>query len=108
MKKYVKKKIGREVHNFVVEGDNLFDVMQEAGKLSFHDVHTCGCCGSDNLSLGSHKAQNKYKYVTVRCLNCKATLNFGQQSEDDEVFYLRKREEGDNKVLDWPLKHNGQ
>jgi hypothetical protein len=35
-------------------------------------------------------------------------LNFGQQSEDDEVFYLRKREEGDNKVLDWQPKHNGE
>ena len=98
MQKFIKKKIGREVHNFVVEGENLFDVMQQAGKLSFPDVHKCGCCGSDILYLGSHIAQNKFKYVTIKCGKCKASLNFGQQQEDPDVFYLRTNE---NKEFDW-------
>ncbi len=101
MQKFIKKQIGRETHNFVVEGKTLFDVMQEASKLSFGDVKKCGCCGSDALVLNSHIAQKKYKYVTVKCLSCKASVNFGQQQEDPEIFYLRTKQEGDKKVLDW-------
>lgn len=101
MQKFIKKKIGKEVHNFVVEGETLFDVMQEAGKLSFNDVHKCGCCGSDNLVLGSHRAQDEFDYVTIKCLNCKASINFGQQKKNKEVFYLQTREEDGKKVLNW-------
>ncbi len=109
MQKTIKKKIGRETHTFIVEGETLFDVMQEAGKLSFNDVHKCGCCGSDLLFLGSHKAKNKFDYVTIKCGSCKASVNFGKQQEDPSVFYLRTREEGGKKVIDWkPFEGNNQ
>ena len=108
MEKIIKKVIGKEVHTFMVQGANLFDVMNEAGKLSFGDVKKCDICGCEDLHLGSHIAKNKFKYVTIRCKNhnCKASLNFGQQQENPEIFYLRTREEKDSngktkKVLDW-------
>lgn len=101
MEKIIKKVIGKETHVFTVQGDNFFDVMQEAGKLSFPNVYKCGCCGSDHLYLGSHLAQNKFKYVTIKCGNCKASLNFGQQQENPDIFYLRQREENGSKVYDW-------
>jgi hypothetical protein len=28
-------------------------------------------------------------------------LNFGQQQENPDIFYLRTKQEGDRKVLDW-------
>ena len=109
MQKFIKKTIGKEIHNFVVEGSDLFEVMQQAGKLSFPDVHACGLCNSDSLELGSHIAQKKFKYVTIKCRNCRASLNFGQQQEDPETFYLRKREVGGAKILDWePFKPKKQ
>jgi len=106
MQKTIKKKIGRETHTFIVEGDTLFDVMQEAGKLSFYDVHKCGICGGDHLTLGSHHAQNKYKYVTIKCKDCKASVNFGSQTENPDIFYIKMREEEGKdgktkKVIDW-------
>lgn len=101
---YIKKKIGKEVHSFSVEGENLFDVVMTSRNLSFSDVKECGKCGSDSLFLGAHMAKNRFKYVTVKCGNCKAYVNFGQQQENPDVFYLRTRDEGGKKVLDWKDK----
>ena len=39
---YIKKKIGREVHSFSVEGDNLFDAVLTSRNLSFNNVEKCG------------------------------------------------------------------
>jgi hypothetical protein len=98
---YIKKKIGREVHSFSVEGDNLFDAVLTSRNLSFNNVEKCGKCGHDDLDLGAHAAKGRFKYVTIKCKSCKAYLNFGQQQENPDIFYLRTRQEGDRKVLDW-------
>lgn len=98
---YIKKKIGNEVHSFSVEGNNLFDAVLTSKNLSFGNVDKCGKCGSEYLELSAHNAKNKFKYVTVKCKSCKAYLNFGQQQENPDIFYLRTRQEGDKKVLDW-------
>lgn len=108
---YIKKKIGKEVHSFSVEGEDLFDVVMTSKNLSFDSVDACGKCGKDDLTLGAHKAKDKFKYVTVKCKNCKAYLNFGQQMSSPEVFYLKTRDEGGKKVLDWqdsntPMEEN--
>ena len=98
----ITKVIGRDKHSFMVEGESFMDVMQTSAKLSFGNVKKCDCCGSDALVLGAHRAQNKFDYAYVRCLKCKATLNFGQQQEDSDIVYLRTREgENGEKVLDW-------
>lgn len=98
---FVKKKIGKDTHQFQVEGENLFDVVMTSKNLSFYDVDKCGCCQSDDLMLGAHVAKNKFKYVTIKCKKCKASVNFGQQQENPEVFYITTRDEGGKKVLDW-------
>ena len=97
MQKSVKKKIGRETHTFLVEGETLFDVLKEEGKLSFPNVHKCGLCGSDDLTLGSHTAQD-YEYVTIKCNSCKGSVNFGKQKKDPSVYFLRRNED---KTLKW-------
>jgi hypothetical protein len=98
---YIKKKIGNEVHSFSVEGSNLFDAVLTSRNLSFGNVDKCGKCSSEYLELGAHNAKNKFKYVTIKCKKCKAYLNFGQQQENPDVFYLRTKQDGDKKVLDW-------
>jgi len=98
---FVKKKIGKETHQFQVEGENFFDVVITSKNLSFYDVDKCGCCGSDDLMLGAHVAQKKFKYITIKCKKCKASVNFGKQTENPEIFYLATKEEGGKKVLDW-------
>lgn len=105
MKYYFKRKIGKETHTFVSEGKNLFEMVQDSKKVSFDAIYKCGCCGSDDLKLDSHIAGDEgYEYVYVRCKSCNATLNFGQQKKDKDIFYPRLKdsetEEG-KKVLDW-------
>ena len=47
-------------------------------------------CGSTNLDLSAHVTPNEnHEYTYVRCKECRATLNFGQQKKDTELFYLR-------------------
>jgi late competence protein required for DNA uptake (superfamily II DNA/RNA helicase) len=100
---FIKKKIGKEIHSFSVEGDNFHELIMASKNLSFYGVDSCGKCGSDDLALGAHIAgPKKHKYVTIKCKKCKAFLNFGQQQENPEIYYLRTVEGPDKKkVLDW-------
>lgn len=99
--KSITKKIGKEKHVFLVEGEDFMDVMRKAQNLSFPDVHKCGICGSENLTLSYHKAgdDGEFEYITIRCKNpdCRASLNFGQQKKNKDTFYLRtKKDESGN------------
>src|ERR1035438_4561132 len=94
----IKKRIGKDTHTFQVQGSNLYEIVTESQKLSFGNVEKCGCCGSDNLILQSRLAMKKYKYVEVKCLQCKASLVFGSTTENPDVFYLRR---DNNKQLAW-------
>jgi hypothetical protein len=106
----IEKKVGKRTYEFTVEGENLHEAVMESKKLSFYDVHKCGCCGSDDLVLDAHVAKGKFKYTTVKCNGCKASVNFGQQQEDSNVFYLRTRDKvGGGKEVDWvPFTQEGQ
>ena len=98
----IEKKIGKKTYEFTVEGENLHEAVMESKKLSFYDVHKCGCCGGDDLVLDAHVAQGKFKYTTVKCNGCKASVNFGQQVENSDVFYIRTRDNGQGgKEADW-------
>ena len=97
MQMTIKKQIGDNVLNFIVSGDNLHDCAMEAGKLSFGNVHECGLCKSKKLVLRAHVAQAKYKYTHIDCVECRASLVFGQKKEDANVFYFRR--DNDKKLL---------
>lgn len=99
----IEKKVGKRNYEFTVEGENLHEAVMESKKLSFYDVHKCGCCGSDDLALDAHVAKGKFKYTTIKCNKCRASVNFGQQQEDSNIFYLRTRDkvDGTGKEIDW-------
>ena len=98
----IKKKIGRNIYPFTVEGKNLHDVVIEAQKLSFHDVLKCGNCDSDLLILGARVTKSdNYKYTYIKCLACGSELTFGKKKEDENVVFLRKVETEKGKVFDW-------
>jgi len=98
MQLFIKKKIGNTVHTFVVEGKNLFELVEESQKLSFTNVDKCGRCGYSDLALTSHVAQGKYKYVEIRCNHCRAQVVFGRREDNPEVFFLRRDKD---KKLAW-------
>lgn len=97
----ITKKIGKRNYNFNFSGNDLFEVMQESERLSFDDVPCCGLCGSTNLVITSRIAQKKYKYVSVKCLDCRGDVTLGKTQEDDRTYFLRKKEGGLRGDLDW-------
>lgn len=94
----ISKRLGRRQFHFTVSGNNLHEVVSEYENLSFADVPKCGICGSDNLDLTARVAQDKFKYTSVRCLDCRADVTFGKRQENDQTYFLRKTEDG---KLDW-------
>lgn len=94
MELIIKKHIGRTPYTFTFAGDNLHEVIMESQKLSFPNVEACGLCGSDDLYLSAHVAQNKFKYTEIRCNKCRAELTLGSRQDDPNTMYLRKDEKG--------------
>ena len=94
----VTKRIGRRQFHFTVSGNNLHETVAEYDRLSFADVAACGICGSDNLDLASRVAQGKFKYTSIKCRDCRADITFGKREDDDQTYFLRRREGGE---LDW-------
>lgn len=96
----VLKKIGRKSYTFRFDGRNLMENLRdESNLLSFPDVHKCGLCESDLLTLGYRKTKSDgFEYIFVKCMKCRAELTFGNKKEDDNCYYLRK---DDNKQLEW-------
>lgn len=97
MKLLIKKVIGKNNYTFEFEGRNLHEVIMDSQKLSFNDVKECGICKSDLLILESHIAQG-YKYTSIKCLKCNASVTFGQKKDDPDTFYLRRNED---KTIEW-------
>lgn len=101
LRKSITKTIGKEKHVFQFEASDFFEVVMNSQDLSFPDVHKCGLCGSDNLTLGAHIAKEKHKYVHITCKDCRGSLNFGKQQGNPNIFYLRtKKDNAGNSVKD--------
>lgn len=101
MELLITKKIGKRNYTFNVQGADLFEVVAESEKLSFDDVPACGLCGSVNLRLSARHAQDKFKYVSVKCGDCGGDVTFGKTQKDDKTYFLRKKEGGERGELDW-------
>ncbi|MCC3156463.1 hypothetical protein LJ737_04395 [Hymenobacter sp. 15J16-1T3B] len=102
----ITKHIGRRRYDFTCQGNDLHEVVLETERLSFPDVPACGLCKSDDLILTARVAQDKFKYVSIKCCKCKADLTFGKMQRDDRTYFLRRTETG---ALDWrPYTPEGQ
>ena len=99
------KKIGKNSYNITGEGKNLYEALMDLNKASFGDINTCGLCGSDDLYLEAHLAQGKYKYASVKCRKCRASLTFGKREDDENVSFLRRGEDG---KYDWQEFKSGK
>jgi hypothetical protein len=103
----ISKTLGKRKFHFTVEGKNLHEVTVAYERLSFPDVAACGICGSDNLDLTARKAQGKFEYTSVRCLDCRAAVDFGKRQEDADTFYLRKTADGKPEWKVWQKEEEG-
>ena len=94
--------LGKNALTMMVTGEDFHDTALECANLSFGDIDKCGICGKDDLVLGAHKTpKENFVYAYVRCKNCRATLNFGEQKKGNIVYYRTKQGADGKKVLDW-------
>jgi hypothetical protein len=99
----ISKQIGKNAYVFTVEGNNLFELVQESQKLSFNDVYKCGLCSSDKLGLRSYITEKGgYEYVKIQCNACGGQVTFGKNKEKKDSFFLRKNPE--DHTLIWEAK----
>jgi DNA-directed RNA polymerase subunit RPC12/RpoP len=95
------KTIGKNTYTFIVEGNNLFELVQESQKLGFYDVYKCGLCSSDKLGLRSYVTKDDgYEYVKVSCGECGAQVTFGKSKEVKDTYFLRKNKD---KLIAWEM-----
>lgn len=107
IKMKVSKIIGKRTYDFEVEGKDFHEVVLKSNNLSFDDVSHCGLCSSVDLELDAYIAQKKFKYVKVKCRNCRASVAFGNKIEEPDTFYLRKVMYSDGvRRLDWQSYKN--
>ena len=91
MKMTFSKIIGMNNYTFTVEGNNLFELVQESQKLGFFDVEKCGLCGGNLLNLRSYVTKDGgFEYVKIGCGSCGGQVTFGKSKEHKDTFYLRK------------------
>jgi hypothetical protein len=102
------KNIGGHKYTFSVEGGNLFELFMEAQKISFNDVFECGLCKSKLLYPKAYiTKKGGYNYIKIVCVECGASVTFGEKKEPKDTFYLRKNED---RTLAWEKfekKENG-
>lgn len=91
MKVGIKKKIGRSVLSFDFEEGKIKDALFiAAGITTMPEI--CGNCQSANIQLQSNKAEKEgktYKYIKIRCADCKATSTMGENLDGVNVFWKR-------------------
>jgi hypothetical protein len=98
----ITKRIGKRHFHFKVQGANFHETVTEYDRLSFADVPACGLCGSDNLDLKARTTEKgKFKYVSVRCLDCSGDVTFGKRQDDDQTVFLRKNAKGEPDWQAW-------
>ena len=89
MKIIVKKKIGKSVLSFEVEGSKLPEVLEKAAFAS-STPDKCTVCGSEDLELSSNKSDS-FTFIKIRCLNpdCRATAKLGQYKDGNGGFWRK-------------------
>ncbi len=77
-----------------VEGKDNKDIFKQLSLFQeLFDNGKCGACDSERIRFVVREVQGN-TYYELRCLDCGATLAFGQKKADGSLFPKRKDKEG--------------
>ena len=80
---------------FEVEGEGQKEIFKEIASIQEIFGETkCGMCGSENIKFVVRVVEDN-EYYELRCMDCGATLAFGQHKKGGTLFPKRKDEIGD-------------
>lgn len=98
---------------FEITGGSPKDIFEGIADVQdvFEADEKCGCCNSDNIRFNVRevtKGPKTFKYFELRCLECWAQLQFGQNQDMKGLFPKRRDENGNSmKNRGW-FKYNAQ
>jgi hypothetical protein len=80
---------------FEVEGEGQKEIFKEIASIQEIFGETkCGMCGSENIKFVVRVVEDN-EYYELRCMDCGATLAFGQHKKGGTLFPKRKDEKGE-------------
>ena len=80
---------------FEVEGEGQKEIFKEIASIQEIFGETkCGMCGSENIKFVVRVVEDN-EYYELRCMDCGATLAFGQHKKGGTLFPKRKNEKGE-------------
>ena len=80
---------------FEVEGEGQKEIFKEIASIQEIFGETkCGMCGSENIKFVVRVVEDN-EYYELRCMDCGATLAFGQHKKGGTIFPKRKDEKGE-------------
>jgi cbb3-type cytochrome oxidase cytochrome c subunit len=81
------------------EAQTLKQALEEISGVEDVVPEPCAACGSDAVRFLVREAKG-YKYYSLRCNTCEATLDFGQNQDGISLFKRRKNKDGHPKGKD--------
>ena len=80
---------------FEVEGEGQKEIFKEIASIQeIFGETACGMCGSENIKFVVRVVEDN-EYYELRCMDCGATLAFGQHKQGGTLFPKRKDEKGE-------------
>ena len=80
---------------FEVEGEGQKEIFKEIASIQEIFGETkCGMCGYENIKFVVRVVEDN-EYYELRCMDCGATLAFGQHKKGGTLFPKRKDEKGE-------------
>jgi len=80
---------------FEVEGEGQKEIFKEIASIQEIFGETkCGMCGSGRMKFEEREEEDN-EYYELRCMDCGATLAFGQHKKGGTLFPKRKDEKGE-------------
>jgi len=77
-----------------LDGDDQKSIFKNLGAFQeVFDETTCAKCGSTHVRFITRMVEDN-EYFEIRCLDCGATLSFGQTKKGNRLFPKRKDKEG--------------
>ena len=88
------KALGGDLAIKIEAGDMQGLIQQLSELLDFFGETQCQACESKNVRP-QYRSAKGFDFYSVRCIDCGASLNFGQTKEGHKLFAKRKDDQGE-------------
>lgn len=74
-----------QLPRFEFEASSPKEIFERLAVVTMFSERTCGCCAGENIIYEKRDIDNG-SYLSLRCLDCRAQLDFGQNKDGKGIF----------------------